>query len=78
MAATESTLPNSGGGGSAGEPCSFQADTPVATTSGDRVIGRLDVGDHVEAYNPATGKNEAQTVQHVWLNHDHDRVDVRV
>lgn len=43
-----------------------------------RTIGSPRVGDLVEAYNPATGKTEAEPIQHVWINHDHDLVDVRV
>jgi nucleic acid/nucleotide deaminase of polymorphic system toxin/pretoxin HINT domain-containing protein len=34
------------------------------------------VGDPVTAYDPRTGKSSTQTVQHVWLNHDHDLLDV--
>jgi hypothetical protein len=30
----------------------------------------------VLAYDPATGKPSTQTVQHVWINHDHDLLDV--
>jgi hypothetical protein len=59
-----------------GANLSFSADTLVATPSGARAIGSLKVGDTVEAYNPTTGKAEPQTVQHVWINHDHDLVDV--
>ena len=28
------------------------------------------------AYDPATGTASTQGVQQVWLNHDHDRLDV--
>jgi hypothetical protein len=36
----------------------------------------LKVGDHVTAYDPTTGKQTTQTVERVFLNHDHDRLDV--
>src|SRR5260370_37590829 len=39
-------------------------------------IGSLKVGDQVTAYDPSTGKSSTQTVQHVWLNHDTDLLDV--
>jgi hypothetical protein len=57
---------------------SFSGDTPVATPHGERPIADLKVGDTVEAYDPATGKAETEPVQHVWLNHDSDLVDVRL
>jgi hypothetical protein len=59
-----------------GAGLSFSADTPVATPSGERAIGSLKVGDQVTAYDPSTGKSSTQTVQHVWVNHDHDLLDV--
>lgn len=34
------------------------------------------MGDQVTAYDPATGKSSTQTVQHVWVNHDNDLLDV--
>jgi Pretoxin HINT domain len=34
------------------------------------------VGDTVTAYDPATGKTSTQTVQHVWINHDTDLIDL--
>ncbi len=71
-----------GGAGEAGGVCggsgdglSFAASTPVATPSGARPIGSLAVGDTVLAYNPTTGKREAEPVQHIWRNLDHDLVD---
>jgi RHS repeat-associated protein len=59
-----------------GGMCSFRADTPVATPTGEQAIGSLKVGDQVTAYDPATGKPSTQTVQHVWINHDNDLLDV--
>jgi hypothetical protein len=55
---------------------SFTPDTRVATPSGERPIAALKVGDHVTAYDPATGKQTTQTVERVFLNHDTDRLDV--
>jgi RHS repeat-associated protein len=55
---------------------SFSADTEVATPDGERAIGKLKVGDKVIAYDPKTGKTSEQTVEHVWLNHDGDLLDV--
>ncbi len=39
-------------------------------------MGRLKVGDHVTTYDSATGTTSPQTVLHVWIIHDHDRLDV--
>jgi RHS repeat-associated protein len=55
---------------------SFSADTKVATPDGERAIGTLKVGDKVIDYDPKTGKTSEQTVEHVWLNHDDDLLDV--
>jgi hypothetical protein len=55
---------------------SFTADTPVATPDGERAIASLQVVDQVEAYDPATQRTSVQTVQHVYIDHDSDRVDV--
>ncbi|MFF7139510.1 hypothetical protein RKD27_000014 [Streptomyces sp. SAI-126] len=42
-------------------------------------IGKIKTGDKVEAANPKTGKHQgARTVQHVWINHDHDLLDLTV
>lgn len=60
----------------AGGGCSFAAGTLVATPSGEQPIARLKVGDQVLAYNTATGQAEAEPIQHVWLNHDSDLMDV--
>jgi len=59
-----------------GGGCSFSADTAVATPTGEQAIGTLHVGDHVLAYDPQTGKASAQTVEHVWINHDTDLIDL--
>ena len=55
---------------------SFRADTLVTTPKGKQAIGTLKVGDPVQAYNPATKKVSTQTVQHVFINHDTDLIDV--
>lgn len=55
---------------------SFRADTVVATSKGERAIGTLKVGERVWAYNPQTKKIEPEPIQHIWLNHDTDLVDV--
>ncbi len=57
---------------------SFAPATPVATPSGEQAIGSLAVGDTVTAYDPTSGKTSTQTVQHVFLNHDTDLLDVAV
>lgn len=60
--------------------CSFSPDTPVLMESGKtKPIGKVKPGDHVEAADQKTGKHiGARTVQHVWINHDHDLLDVTV
>jgi RHS repeat-associated protein len=55
---------------------SFRADTPVATPTGEQAISTLQVGDHVQAYNPVTKTVSTQTVQQVFINHDSDLMDV--
>jgi len=60
-------------------PCgglSFASATPVATSHGEQAIGTMKVGEKVWAYNPRTRKMELQAVQHVWINHDNDLVDL--
>ncbi|MGX9887002.1 RHS repeat-associated core domain-containing protein [Streptomyces sp. NPDC002276] len=74
------------GGGEGGEeqvrdePCSFAPETPVLMEDGKtKPIGKIKAGDKVEAADPKTGKHQgARTVQHVWINHDHDLVDVTI
>ncbi len=55
---------------------SFAPDTPVATPEGEQPIASLHAGDQVTAYDPETGQVSTQTVEHIWLNHDDDLVDV--
>jgi RHS repeat-associated protein len=55
---------------------SFIAATRVATAQGERAIGSLHPADKVWAYNPKTHKMELQPILHVWINHDHDLVDL--
>ena len=61
-----------------GEACglSFVSTTPVATAQGKQAIGTLEVGEKVWAYDPQTKKMELEPIQHIWLNHDNDLVDV--
>jgi RHS repeat-associated protein len=63
-----------GDGGCTG--LSFSADTQVATPNGEQTISSLKVGDQVQAYDPPTGQGSTQTVQHVWINHDTDLLNV--
>jgi hypothetical protein len=49
---------------------SFAASTLVSTPAGLRAIALLKVGDHVTAYDPATGKASTQTVQQTYMHHD--------
>jgi len=60
--------------------CSFAPATPVLLADGKtKAIGKLKVGDKVEAADPTTGKEVgARTVQHVWINHDTDLLDLTV
>jgi hypothetical protein len=46
------------------------------TTLGAQAIGDLKVGDQVIAYDTETGASSSQTVQHVWINHDNNLLDV--
>jgi len=61
-------------GGSCG--LSFTSTTPVATDHGKQAIGTLEVGEKVWAYNPQTHHMELEPIQHIWLNHDSDLVDL--
>uniref|UniRef100_UPI00157ADA1E polymorphic toxin-type HINT domain-containing protein n=1 Tax=Streptacidiphilus neutrinimicus TaxID=105420 RepID=UPI00157ADA1E len=60
--------------------CSFAPTTPVLLVSGaTEPIGKLKVGDRVEAADPKTGKEVGgRAVQHIWINHDTDLLDVTV
>ena len=55
---------------------SFAPATPVATPQGEQAIGTIQVGEKVWAYNSKTHKMELEPVQHVWINHDNDLVDL--
>ena len=63
-----------------GGPCSFAPSTPVLLADGKtEPIGKLKVGDKVESADPTTGKEEGgRSVQHVWINHDTDLLDLTV
>jgi RHS repeat-associated protein len=67
------------GGGKSGK-CSFSPDTPVLLADGKtKPIGEIRDGDKVESADPSTGKEEGgRTVQHIWINHDTDLLDVVV
>ncbi|WP_159025290.1 RHS repeat-associated core domain-containing protein [Streptomyces pluripotens] len=60
--------------------CSFSPDTKVVMGSGKaKPIGKIKVGDKVQAADPENGKHQgARTVQHVWINHDHDLLDLTI
>lgn len=66
--------------GCAGCKCSFAPDTPVLMANGTvEPIGELKTGDKVESADATTGKDiGGRTVQHVWINHDNDLLDVTV
>lgn len=66
--------------GGGGRGCSFSPDTPVLLADGTtKPIEEVKPGDKVEAADPVTGKNEGgREVQHQWINHDTDLLDVTV
>ncbi|MEU2776800.1 polymorphic toxin-type HINT domain-containing protein [Streptomyces sp. NPDC007162] len=66
------------GKGLGGGKCSFSPDTPVLMAKGrTKPIGKIKPGDKVESADPTTAKDKgARTVQHVWINHDNDLLDV--
>ncbi|ELP66504.1 ricin-type beta-trefoil lectin domain protein [Streptomyces turgidiscabies] len=70
----------SNGGTKSPSRCSFSPDTPVLMDNGKtKPIGKIKTGDKVEAANPKTGKHQgARAVQHVWINHDHDLLDLTI
>ncbi len=57
---------------------SFSVDTLVATPTGEQAIGTLKVGDLVIVYDPQTHQNSVQVVQHIWINHDNDLIDLHL
>ncbi|MBD0741685.1 hypothetical protein BG418_09325 [Streptomyces sp. CBMA152] len=66
--------------GSGGGKCSFTPDTLVLMDQGKtKPIGKIEVGDKVEAANPATGKDVGpRQVTAKFVNHDYDLVDIEV
>ncbi|MEU6280834.1 ricin-type beta-trefoil lectin domain protein [Streptomyces sp. NPDC047028] len=80
--AAEPDSPHVGSEGTKPRPkgCSFSPDTPVLMAHGKtKPIGEIRTGDKVESASPKTGKHQgARTVQHVWINHDHDLLDVTI
>ena len=50
----------------------------MTTDHGKQAIGTLQVGERVLAYNPRTHKMEQKPILHVWINHDHDLVDLTI
>ncbi|MGW1910837.1 ricin-type beta-trefoil lectin domain protein [Streptomyces sp. NPDC002076] len=84
--ATKPSDPEAGNAGSkpasAARPsrCSFSPDTPVLMADGKaKPIGKIKTGDKVDAANPKTGKRQGnRTVEHVWINHDHDLLDLTI
>ncbi|MGW0771754.1 ricin-type beta-trefoil lectin domain protein [Streptomyces sp. NPDC002676] len=80
--ATRPTKPEAGNTGTkpveSAARCSFSPDTPVLMGNGEtKPIGKINTGDKVEAANPKTGKYRGvRTVKHVWINHDHDLLDL--
>ncbi|MEU6220932.1 polymorphic toxin-type HINT domain-containing protein [Streptomyces sp. NPDC047022] len=59
---------------------SFSPATRVLMSQGKtKPIAKIKPGDKVEAGDPNTGKHQGpRTVQHLWINHDNDLVDVTV
>ncbi|MEZ0070640.1 hypothetical protein ABIA32_006693, partial [Streptacidiphilus sp. MAP12-20] len=66
--------------GCTGCKCSFSPDTQVLLANGKTTaIGALKPGDEVESADPTTGKDRGgRKVQHVWINHDADLLNVAV
>ncbi|WP_037571481.1 polymorphic toxin-type HINT domain-containing protein [Phaeacidiphilus oryzae] len=58
--------------------CSFAPTTPVLMADGKKKpIGKIKPGDKVEAADPDTGKDTGgRAVEHVWINHDHDLLNL--
>jgi RHS repeat-associated protein len=55
---------------------SFVPRTLVATKQGEQAIGTLEVGEQVWAYHSQTRKRELKPIEHIWLTHDTDLVDL--
>ncbi|MGN5380523.1 HYD1 signature containing ADP-ribosyltransferase family protein [Streptomyces lasalocidi] len=72
--------PDTGASGTGEGGCSFSPSTRVLLAHGKtKTIGAVKPGDKVEAGDPTTGKHRGpRTVQHVWINHDHDLLDVTI
>ncbi|MEU5314946.1 polymorphic toxin-type HINT domain-containing protein [Streptomyces sp. NPDC021562] len=60
--------------------CSFAPSTRVLMAGGKtKAISKIKVGDKVQAADPKSGKHQgARTVQHVWINHDHDLLSLTI
>jgi hypothetical protein len=56
----------------------FSYNTAVTTSTGAKAIGSLKVGQKVWSYNPKTKKMEWEPIQHVWIDHDNDLVDLTI
>ncbi|WP_143070926.1 ricin-type beta-trefoil lectin domain protein [Streptomyces malaysiense] len=72
--------PATGASGTGEGRCSFSPSTRVLMAHGKtKAIAAVKTGDKVEAGDPTTGKHRGpRTVQHVWINHDHDLLDVTI
>ncbi|MFE7958248.1 LamG-like jellyroll fold domain-containing protein [Streptomyces sp. NPDC057413] len=60
--------------------CSFSPETKVLMGDGKaKAIGKIKTGDKVKSASPETGKQQgSREVQHVWINHDRDLLDLTV
>ncbi|MFF5755969.1 polymorphic toxin-type HINT domain-containing protein [Streptomyces longwoodensis] len=82
--ATRPSKPEAGNAGTkpaqSAARCSFSPDTPVLMAGGKtKAIGKIKIGDKVESADERTGKHAgSRAVQHVWINHDHDLLDVTI
>ncbi|MGW1916965.1 ricin-type beta-trefoil lectin domain protein [Streptomyces sp. NPDC002076] len=78
--AAKPSEPDTGASGSGEGGCSFSPSTRVLLAHGKtEAIASVKPGDKVEAADPHTGKHRGpRTVQHVWINHDHDLLDVAI
>jgi hypothetical protein len=78
--ASAPSKPETGNDGSTPSKCSFSPDTPVLLANGTtEAIGALKAGDKVESADPKSGKDVGgRTVEHVWINHDTDLLDVTI